>query len=194
MLEKPAMKRIQQKIRQSLGLAAKGPSKRLLLKWIFLWFSLLAEGIKVGPLSHFSLFQAQLIVFICLPSHMPASSPLPFLSSLVCVYTAAAKGILLTWEPVGWQHRVDVERPTLPLPEVWPVPWSPAHSGEGGRDYISWLWKEPCPLPCMCPLGVKNKAESKWILLVDPRALLVQVKEIESPFSLLKQTSHWLIW
>lgn len=57
---------------------------------------------SVFPLRLFSLFLAQLIVFICLQNHMPASSPLPFLkvSCLLCT-TVTAKNVLLTWEPVG---------------------------------------------------------------------------------------------
>lgn len=170
MLEKPTMKRTQQKIWQSQGLAAKGPSKRLFF-FFFKNFPLifsLGRRNQSRPIESFQFVSsAANCVYLSPESHVCLLS-LPFLSSLVCVYTVAAKGILLTWEPVGWQHRVDVERPTLSLPEVWPVLWCPAHSGERERDYISWLWKEVCCLPCICPLGVKNKAESKWILLVDP--------------------------
>lgn len=185
------MKRAWQKIWQSLGCQG---SKRLLLKWIFRWFSLLAEEIGVFPLSLFSLFLAQLIVFICLQNHISASSCLLLRSLACCVLLLLPK----TFSSPGSQladTTVDVGRPILPLQRSDLVSGVQAHlRGERERLYKN-LWKEPRHLPCMRPPGpsvlrTKQKASEYYWLNTLKKALLVQVQETDAPLSLSKQALH----
>lgn len=119
---------------KDLSLGCQG-SKRLLLKWIFRWFSLLAEEIGVFPLSLFSLFLAQLIVFMCLQNHISASSCLFLRSLACCVLLFLPK----TFSSPGSQladNTVEVGRPILPLQRSDLVSGVQAHlRGEGERLY-----------------------------------------------------------
>lgn len=139
----------------------------------------------VFPLSLFSLFLAQLIVFICLQNHMPASSPLPFLkaSCLLCT-TFAAKNVPLTWEQLADNAeqmlggQLSLQRPELASGVQTHL------RGEAERLYK--LAGKGTQSFALCvpiwSISVKNRAENMWILLTDLRALLAQVQEIDSPF------------